>query len=99
MVALHRHRLIHGLWRPAGDDDPDAFHVLVGLDRRKDFKAFRVDAEHLAVVNHDIKELSNAAWSFNVTRMMHGAEGLLSAVPAPSSEHPAPPAPPNDEKP
>jgi hypothetical protein len=97
-VALIRHRLIHGLWRPA-DEPEGAFHVIAGLDRRKDIKFLLADAALVGSLHKDIKTLSNAVWSLNVTRMMHAAQGLLQAVPAPSAEHPAPQAPPSGEKP
>jgi hypothetical protein len=98
-VALVRHRIIHGLWRHGGDDDPMAFTVLAGLYRPKAAAYFRVDAAFLAMVAGDIKKLSDTAWSLNATRQLHGIQGLLQRQPGPSGEHQAPQPPPTADKP
>jgi hypothetical protein len=97
-TGTQRHKLIHGMWRPAGDDDPEAFYVFAGLDRRKNIDFFRVDASYLAAVHTDIKFLADAMWSLIATRMLHAAQGLLSAHLAPKDGNPAHPHLPSDKK-
>jgi hypothetical protein len=97
IVGIQRHRLIHGLWRPA-EDDPNGFYILTAIDRRKDPAYFKADVRFLAAVHEDIKKLSNAVWSLNASRQLHAAQGLLRPQPGLSDEHPAHP-PPTNEKP
>lgn len=85
-VGIHRHRIIHGLWRP-DETNPSEFYVLTAIDRRKDPAYFKADVKFLTALHEDIRKICAQVWSLNLTRQTHAVRGLLQRQPGPSGEH------------
>jgi hypothetical protein len=98
IVAAKRHRVVHGHWRPH-KDKPGTFQVVFGFDRRQVLGAYDVDLKFAADLHRDIKTMTEAVYSFLISRMMHASQGLLTARVGPELASPARPSAPKREKP
>lgn len=83
ITARHRHRLVHGSWRPSEPGEEGVYQVssFKGLDVVEEMEAFWVDLEYLVGVHKDIRAVTDAFFQFMTNRMMHAASGL---APTPS---------------
>jgi hypothetical protein len=84
IVAQHRHRLMHGHWFKAGDQQAEYDIVSVrGLEKVEYFDAFTVDMAYMQGLHSDIRLITDRLFEFQANRMWHASLGMLKAQHAP----------------
>lgn len=82
-VSKMRNHIIHGTWNIVGPDENGAWSVsnLRALQFVEYHETVKVDQAKLDYVLAEITDLSNAIYSFQVTKMLHRHLGMMKAVP------------------